>query len=174
MKIDYDDCDPTDEMKSLRHDLKIVTAVYYRNGKIIHTRCKNTQAAKEELLDKTAVGILLTYRKCSSLLQTTTSNWYCYRRRWLGKQKEPFLPKEITSLSDVRAFVKAMLLEGTNFHPDTPFDDYYDYGCLVEAKSYNKREVARRNALNEACFNLCKRLNVDYYEIGLRLLLQYT
>jgi hypothetical protein len=72
----------------------------------------------------------------------------------------------ITTLNDVKAFVKAIKAEGTLFHPDDAFEQYVhiDTGKPV----YTEEEARLRNSLSTACFEVCEREKADFYETGMK------
>lgn len=79
---------------------------------------------------------------------------------------------QINNLSDVKAFSKALIMEGTNFHPD---DDFRDYVIKDSSKpAYSPKEAELRNDLMETCFAVCSNERVDIYDVMLEIFLKET
>lgn len=76
------------------------------------------------------------------------------------------------NLSDVKAFNKALIMDGTSFHPD---DDFRDYLIKDSSKpAYSLQEAELRNGLMETCFAVCSNARVDIYDVMLEVFLKET
>lgn len=60
---------------------------------------------------------------------------------------------EITSIENVELFMKQLVEEGTNAHPDDDFNNYISMETGKE--SYTPDEAEIRNQLMEQCFDVC-------------------
>jgi hypothetical protein len=80
--------------------------------------------------------------------------------------------ENINSLEDINSFVRKIINEGVNFHPDDDFNDMINF----ENKTllYSKTEANERNKLNEQCFEYCEFNNLDYYTIALEVFKKET
>ena len=79
---------------------------------------------------------------------------------------------QINNLSDVKAFSKALIMEGTNFHPD---DDFRNYIIIDSGKpAYTLQDAEFRNTLMDKCFSVCANEKVDIYDIMLEVYLKET
>lgn len=77
---------------------------------------------------------------------------------------------QINKLPDVEAFTKALINEGTSFHPD---DDFTEYVNKTSGKPpYTPREAKFRNKLMERCFAVCTDEKVDVYDFMLEISLK--
>ncbi|OEY71964.1 hypothetical protein [Salegentibacter salarius] len=79
---------------------------------------------------------------------------------------------QVNNLSDVRAFGKALIMEGTSFHPDNDFKEYIIKAS--EKPSYTFKEAKFRNSLMEKCFVICANEKVDVYNIMFEVYLKET
>ena len=70
---------------------------------------------------------------------------------------------EIKNLNDVKCFMKLLVTEGTNAHPDEDFNNYVNMESGEPA--YTAEQAALRNALMEQCFNVCKLAGQDVYSV---------
>ena len=69
----------------------------------------------------------------------------------------------------MNVFFDYLLLERkVNFHPDTDFSDYVS--LETGQQTFTKEEVAIFNRLMDEAFEICKKNNVDIYEIGINKL----
>lgn len=72
---------------------------------------------------------------------------------------------------DVREFLSICINDlglGMGFHPDTGFEDYiYKKN---NRKIFNAREAKEMNITLEEAFEICKKLGLDIYSIGLQIL----
>jgi len=80
--------------------------------------------------------------------------------------------KTIESLEEVVLFMKELVAEGLNYHPDDDFEDYINMETGVP--SYTSEEAALRNKLNEQCFEVCEKNNKDIYDISMEIFLIET
>lgn len=72
---------------------------------------------------------------------------------------------KIKTIEDVRTFAKHLVqVEKLSFHPD---DDFNDYITNDNKPFYTKDAAAWRNKIMGECFEVCKKNNVDIYEIVL-------
>lgn len=79
---------------------------------------------------------------------------------------------QIKNLSDVKAFSRALIMEGTNFHPD---DDFRNYIIKDSGKpAFTPKEAELRNDLMDACFAVCSKERVDIYDVMLEVFLKET
>lgn len=79
---------------------------------------------------------------------------------------------QINNLSDVRAFSKALIMEGTSFHPDNDFTEYIIK--VSENPAYSFKEAKFRNSLMEECFFICANEKVDIYDVMFEVYLKET
>ncbi|MFW6272225.1 MAG: hypothetical protein ACOC2U_00380 [bacterium] len=75
--------------------------------------------------------------------------------------------KTIDSLQDVKSFVRTIVKEGVNFHPDDDFNDMINFENKLQF--YSESEAAERNRINEQCFEYCELNDLDYYSIALEI-----
>jgi len=68
----------------------------------------------------------------------------------------------IETLNDVKTFVRQLVREGLNYHPDDDFTQYIN--VETDEPTYPIEEAALRNELNSQCFKVCEILNVDIYD----------
>lgn len=61
---------------------------------------------------------------------------------------------------------------GLGFHPDDPFEDYFD--TKTGEATYTPEQVCMRNELVEQAFVGCEKENVDLYETMGRILVRGT
>jgi hypothetical protein len=80
--------------------------------------------------------------------------------------------KDIKNLNNVNAFVKQLIKESVNFHPDEDFKNYID----IETKlpTYSKEEAELRNKLLDQCFEVCEKEGVDIYDFTMEIILIET
>ncbi|MBO7610099.1 MAG: hypothetical protein J6S96_07865 [Muribaculaceae bacterium] len=71
---------------------------------------------------------------------------------------------QIKTIEDVEQFVKHIYDLGINFHPDDDFHDIINYE--TGKKSFYEADADLYNNLVDSCFSICKRENVDFYEIA--------
>ena len=72
----------------------------------------------------------------------------------------------ILSVKDVEAFFHHIVFERkVNFHPDDMFEDYVS--CEGGINTFTLEECAIYNRLMDESFAVCKKDDVDIYEIGL-------
>ena len=70
---------------------------------------------------------------------------------------------EILSIPDVELFMKQLVEEGTNAHPD---DDFYDYVHMETGQpTYAPEEAEIRNRLMEQSFEVCESAGQDIYSV---------
>ncbi|SHL95914.1 hypothetical protein [Mucilaginibacter sp. OK098] len=70
---------------------------------------------------------------------------------------------EIKNLNDVERFMKQLVAEGTNAHPDEDFNNYIHMESGEPA--YTTDEAGLRNALMEQAFDVCDLAGVDVYNV---------
>lgn len=70
---------------------------------------------------------------------------------------------KILNIRDVEVFVKQLIAEGTNAHPDEDFENYVTYGTGVP--TYNKQQVDVRNRLMQESFTVCAEAGIDIYNL---------
>ncbi len=78
----------------------------------------------------------------------------------------------IETIEDVRAFVKQLVEEELNYHPDDDFTQYIN--IHTDEPTYSPEEAAARNELNNQCFVVCERLGEDVYSISQEIFLVET
>jgi hypothetical protein len=69
----------------------------------------------------------------------------------------------IKTLDDVKIFIKQLVSEGTNAHPDEDFSNYVNIETGED--SYTPDEALLRNKLMKQSFQVCNRHNEDIYSI---------
>ena len=70
------------------------------------------------------------------------------------------------TVKDVETFFHHIVLERKlNFHPDDMFEDYIS--CEGSINTFTLDECAIYNRLTDESFAVCKKDDVDIYEIGL-------
>lgn len=75
-------------------------------------------------------------------------------------------PGHIMTVKDVETFFHHIVLERkVNFHPDDVFEDYVS--CEEGINTFTLDECAIYNRLMDESFAVCKKDDVDIYEIGL-------
>jgi hypothetical protein len=79
---------------------------------------------------------------------------------------------EIKELNDVECFMKQLVVEGTNAHPDEDFNNYVNMESGEPA--YTAGEAALRNALMEQSFDVCEIEGADIYDIMQEVFLKET
>jgi hypothetical protein len=79
---------------------------------------------------------------------------------------------EIKNLWDVETFMKQLIAEGTNAHPDEDFNNYIN--IKSGEPSYTAVEVILRNALMEQAFEVCEAKGVDIYDVMHEIFLKET
>lgn len=70
---------------------------------------------------------------------------------------------EIKNLNDVESFMKQLVAEGTNAHPDEDFNNYVNIESGKPA--YTVGEASLRNALMEQASDVCKTRGADIYDV---------
>ncbi len=70
---------------------------------------------------------------------------------------------EILTIPDVEEFVRQLVGEGTNAHPDEDFNNYVNMETGLPA--YTPAEAAERNRLTEQCFMVCEAEKRDVYDV---------
>jgi hypothetical protein len=79
---------------------------------------------------------------------------------------------EIRSPEDVTEFVKLLVAEGLNYHPDDDFENYIN--IETGEPSYTSGEALLRNRLNAQCFEVCESAGADIYDISMEIFLKET
>lgn len=70
---------------------------------------------------------------------------------------------EISTIADVEVFMKELVAEGTNAHPDDDFSTYINIETGVPA--FSPEEAELRNKLMEQCFVVCETEGQDIYSV---------
>lgn len=70
----------------------------------------------------------------------------------------------IETIEDVKTFVKQLVQEGVNYHPDEDFTQYIN--IHTDNPTYSVEEAAIRNELNYKCFDLCEQVGEDIYNLS--------
>jgi hypothetical protein len=79
---------------------------------------------------------------------------------------------QIQKIDDVKTFVKQLVEEELNYHPD---DDFTEYISIHTGQpTYSEKEARVRNELNNQCFVVCERLGEDIYNISQEIFLIET
>jgi hypothetical protein len=78
--------------------------------------------------------------------------------------------QEIKRVGDVRTFFAELYAEGVSFHPDDLFEDYIN--MKTGEPCYTADEAKLRNLLMEQAFEVCKKEDVDIYEVGMDLFMK--
>lgn len=79
---------------------------------------------------------------------------------------------EILTIGDVELFIKQLIAEGTNAHPDDDFNNYVNIETGVPA--YTTEEAETRNRLMEKCFDVCEEAGQDVYSVMQEIFLTET
>jgi len=79
---------------------------------------------------------------------------------------------KIETLDDVKTFVRQLVGEGLNYHPDDDFTQYIN--MQTDEPTYSTEEAALRNELNNQCFEVCGILDADIYDIAQEIFLIET
>jgi len=79
---------------------------------------------------------------------------------------------EIKNPADVEIFVIQLVAEGLNYHPDDDFENYVN--TETDEPSYTADEAKIRNNLNQQCFAVCKKFNIDIYDLTQEIFLKET
>ena len=78
----------------------------------------------------------------------------------------------VNSIDDVKLFVKDLMGESLNYHPDNDFRDYINISTGLP--SYNEEDAMLRNKLNSDCFEVCSKYHYDLYELSMEIYLKFT
>ncbi|UEG54905.1 hypothetical protein LLH06_07995 [Mucilaginibacter daejeonensis] len=78
----------------------------------------------------------------------------------------------IGTLEDVKIFVKQLVKEGLNYHPDDDFSQYIN--IQTDKPTYSPEQASLRNKLNIQCFNVCEVLGIDIYDVAQEVFLMKT
>jgi hypothetical protein len=70
---------------------------------------------------------------------------------------------EIRTVPDVEEFVKQLVKEGTNVHPDDDFHNYVNMNSDLPV--YTPEEAEERNLLMGQCFEVCNHYHRDIYDV---------
>lgn len=70
---------------------------------------------------------------------------------------------EILTIKDVEIFMKQLVDEGTNAHPDEDFNNYVNMDTNLP--TYTKEQANERNNLMNKCFVVCDTAGQDIYNI---------
>jgi hypothetical protein len=69
----------------------------------------------------------------------------------------------ILTIGDVEDFMRQIIAEGTNAHPD---EDFHNYIIIATGEpSYTPEEAATRNNLMSQCFDVCNVAGQDVYSV---------
>ena len=69
---------------------------------------------------------------------------------------------KITNLEDVEHFIKSLVQEKVNAHPDEDFNNYLN--VETDEASYSSAEAETRNQLMKESFDVCEKAGVDIYD----------
>lgn len=78
--------------------------------------------------------------------------------------------QDIETIEHVNTFFEELLVEGLNFHPDDPFEDYINYE--TKEPTYTEEEAAVRNNLLEQAFQVCENEGQDIYELCIEIFMR--
>ena len=70
---------------------------------------------------------------------------------------------EILTIPDVEEFMRQLVQEGTNAHPDEDFNNYVNMGTGLPA--YAPEEAAERNRLMNQCLDVCEAEKRNIYDV---------
>ncbi|MEO3402941.1 hypothetical protein AAFN85_03500 [Mucilaginibacter sp. CAU 1740] len=70
---------------------------------------------------------------------------------------------DILTTADVELFMKQLVNEGTNAHPDEDFHNYVN--METGSPCYTPEEAELRNRLIEQCFDVCESNGLDVYSV---------
>jgi hypothetical protein len=70
---------------------------------------------------------------------------------------------QITTVSGVEDFMKQLVAEGTNCHPDEDFNNYINFD--TDEQVYTDAEAVARNLMMEECFKVCAAAGIDIYDL---------
>jgi hypothetical protein len=70
---------------------------------------------------------------------------------------------KITTVQGVELFMKQLVEEGTNAHPDDDFNNYVNMDTGEAAYTPDEAEI--RNRLMEQCFDICEEAGKDVYSV---------
>ncbi|WP_158993954.1 hypothetical protein [Mucilaginibacter sp. L196] len=70
---------------------------------------------------------------------------------------------EISTIPDVEDFMRQLVQEGTNAHPDEDFNNYVHMETGIPA--YTHEEAAERNRLMGKCITVCEAAGQDVYSV---------
>jgi len=70
---------------------------------------------------------------------------------------------DILTITDVEDFMRQLVCEGTNAHPDEDFNNYIN--IETELSAYTEEEAAIRNNLMSKCFDVCEAAGKDVYSV---------
>ena len=70
---------------------------------------------------------------------------------------------DILTITDVEDFMRQLVCEGTNVHPDEDFNNYIN--IETELSAYTEEEAAIRNTLMNKCFDVCEAAGKDVYSV---------
>lgn len=79
---------------------------------------------------------------------------------------------EILIPADVEMFMKQLVAEGTNAHPDEDFHNYVNMDTGLPC--YTPEEADVRNQLMEQCFDVCESNGLDVYSVMQEIFLTET
>jgi len=88
--------------------------------------------------------------------------------QWTVRSLTPSVPKQtieqmvsnppmLETISDVHTWFRQLYDQGVNMHPDNDFDDY---------KGISRLSAVHLNVYMEECFTLCRKMDIDIYEIA--------
>jgi len=78
--------------------------------------------------------------------------------------------KEIRTIEDVAVFIKLLVSEGVDAHPDEDFNNYIN---IASGRStYTTKEATFRNSLMKDCFTICEQNAVDIYDMTQEIFLK--
>lgn len=82
--------------------------------------------------------------------------------------------KWIKDEDSVKEFLHDCIVDlelGLGFHPDTPFEEYIFKNSAVPVLScFTNKEARKLNKALEKCFDVCRQLDLDIYELGMEIM----
>lgn len=79
---------------------------------------------------------------------------------------------DIFTVQQAEEFMRQLVREGTNAHPDEDFNNYIHMATGLA--TYTAGEAAARNRLMEQCFGICEAAGLDVYNIMQEVFLKET
>ncbi|WP_462267783.1 hypothetical protein [Mucilaginibacter sp.] len=79
---------------------------------------------------------------------------------------------KINNLNDVELFMKQLIKEGVNAHPDDDFSQYVNIDTGEDTFTADDADI--RNKMMKECFEVCDNENVDIYNLMQEIFLKET